>query len=223
MNRLIKNLKIFKTSINYVMPIVLTTGISVSLVKIFGGGLPFIKDKEVKYKLYNITGSNYSNLEVIESYKTMNTLISTTSNSNICIYSPWVYNNNQYNRTITNYNFDSLSDKKLYENIINNNIDYLIDNYEVFTIEEEHANRINYKYDTSIVDYDVYIMDREDTLIEDESDVRNYTIAFLELGISSLIGIIVINNRKLSLIDSIKDINDEYKSLKLSKGGSNND
>ena len=206
----VKNIKIFNSTINYLKPICLTTLFSVSIVRLFGGGLPFIKDNVVRYKYYSIKGSNYGNTEVIESYRSMDTIFNEIDSSEIVIYSPWNNVDDKYCRDIKTINIDSIDDPLVYDSLVNNNIEYITDKYSDYKLEREYTNKITYKYDTDMYNYDINIFDRNDTYVYEESDARNISIGSMELLIPILIG---------SAIGSNKN-----KSLNLSrKRGSNND
>ncbi len=215
-NACLKNLKIFGSVCNFIMPFVITSGITVSGLNFLGFGLPFIKDNIRKEKRYTLDYETNGNIESEEHYSMNNIFGPTLSDNELTIYSPWTLTeDNLYERTIKtfdiNYNTSSVS---LYNAILNKDIERIEEIYPNYTLETETTNQISSINDDYIIDAYLDFLDSNDILTYKENSSANNFVTFFELLVCLGIPSFISYRRSFSLIDSIKNINKKYESQK---------
>ena len=213
-NACLKNLKIFGSVCNFIMPFVITSGITVSGLNFLGFGL--IKDNIRKEKRYTLDYETNGNIESEEHYSMNNIFGPTLSDNELTIYSPWTLTeDNLYERTIKtfdiNYNTSSVS---LYNAILNEDIERIEEIYPNYTLETETTNQISSINDDYIIDAYLDFLDSNDILTYKENSSANNFVTFFELLVCLGIPSFISYRRSFSLIDSIKNINKKYESQK---------
>ena len=212
-NSCLKNLKIFGSVCNFMMPFVIISGITVSGVNYLGFGLPFIKDDIRKEKRYTLDYETNGNIESEEHYIFDSPVL---SDNELTIYSPWTLTeDNLYERTIKNFDVDyDTSSVSLYNAILNEDIERIEEIYPNYTLETETTNQISSINDDYIIDAHLDFLDSKDILTYKENSSTNIFVTFLELLICLGIPSFISYHRSFSLVDSIKNINKKYESQK---------
>ena len=212
-NACLKNLKIFGSVCNFIMPFVITSGITVSGLNFLGFGLPFIKDDIRKEKRYTLDYETNGNIESEEHYIFDSPVL---SDNELTIYSPWTLTeDNLYERTIKNFDVDyDTSSVSLYNAILNEDIERIEEIYPNYTLETETTNQISSINDDYIIDAHLDFLDSKDILTYKENSSTNIFVTFLELLICLKIPSFISYRRSFSLVDSIKNINKKYESQK---------
>ena len=208
-----KNLKIFGSVCNFMMPFVIISGITVSGLNYLGFGLPFIKDDIRKEKRYTLDYETNGNIESEEHYIFDSPVL---SDNELTIYSPWTLTeDNLYERTIKNFDVDyDTSSVSLYNAILNEDIERIEEIYPNYTLETETTNQISSINDDYIIDAHLDFLDSKDILTYKENSSTNIFVTFLELLICLGIPSFISYHRSFSLVDSIKNINKKYESQK---------
>ena len=212
-NACLKNLKIFGSVCNFMMPFVIISGITVSGVNYLGFGLPFIKDDIRKEKRYTLDYETNGNIESEEHYIFDSPVL---SDNELTIYSPWTLTeDNLYERTIKNFDVDyDTSSVSLYNAILNEDIERIEEIYPNYTLETETTNQISSINDDYIIDAHLDFLDSKDILTYKENSSTNIFVTFLELLICLKIPSFISYHRSFSLVDSIKNINKKNESQK---------
>lgn len=212
-NACLKNLKIFGSVCNFMMPFVIISGITVSGVNYLGFGLPFIKDDIRKEKRYTLDYETNGNIESEEHYIFDSPVL---SDNELTIYSPWTLTeDNLYERTIKNFDVDyDTSSVSLYNAILNEDIERIEEIYPNYTLETETTNQISSINDDYIIDAHLDFLDSKDILTYKENSSTNIFVTFLELLICLGIPSFISYHRSFSLVDSIKNINKKNESQK---------
>lgn len=216
-NACLKNLKIFGSICNFIMPFVITSGITVSGLNFFGFGLPFIKDDIRKEKRYTLNYETNGNIESEEHYSMNNIFDSPVlSDNELTIYSPWTLTeDNLYERTIKTFDINSnTSSVSLYNAILNKDVERIEEIFPNYTLETETTNQISSINDDYIIDAHLDFLDSKDILTYKENSSTNNHVTFLELLICLGIPSFISYRRSFSLVDSIKNINKKYESQK---------
>ena len=216
-NACLKNLKIFGSVCNFMMPFVIISGITVSGVNYCGFGFPFIKDDIKKLKKYTLDYETNGNIESEERYLMNNIFDSPAISYNeLTIYSPWTLTeDNLYERTIKSFDVDyDTSSVSLYNAILNEDIERIEKIFPNYTLETETTNQISSINDDYIIDAHLDFLDSKDILTYKENSSTNIFVTFLELLICLGIPSFISYRRSFSLVDSIKNINKKYESQK---------
>ena len=211
----VKNLKIFAGISKLLAPfcisssIVLLTGFSNNI------GFPFIRDKEEKSKCY-ILEVDEEGISASENYEE-DSYDSDYPTSDITLFSPWVYDNGYYERTVTSYEIKELDDVNVYYSILDNNFDYIYENFEFVTQEKEiknisDSNNINVKAS-------IYIRDENDKIYVIETLKRNLIVTILEMLFICISSCMVVIGTKDKIIFEIRrkksDYNNELNNMEL--------
>ena len=216
-NACLKNLKIFGSVCNFMMPFVIISGITVSGVNYCGFGFPFIKDDIKKLKKYTLDYETNGNIESEERYLMNNIFDSPAISYNeLTIYSPWTLTeDNLYERTIKTFDINSnTSSVSLYNAILNKDVERIEEIFPNYTLETETTNQISSINDDYIIDAHLDFLDSKDILTYKENSSTNIFVTFLELLICLGIPSFISYHRSFSLVDSIKNINKKYESQK---------
>ena len=207
----IRNLKIFGNTCNFVAPFVITAGLTVGVFKMFGGGLPFHIDEITKYKLYNLDYQTNGYVTMEESYRTNGLLDDDLPSNELTIYTPWKYENSQYTRYKREYDIDKLNSLELFNAVLEEDYSYIEENLKDYKEEKQTVNSID---ETEKMDYffeaSLHMIDKDDTLKYNETDLKNIVITIveliLELGISGTIA----HYRKYNYLWKLERTNQDY-------------
>lgn len=234
----IKNLKIFGSVCNFVAPFAYVSILTVGTVCLCKGGLPIVIDDITKCKRYSLVYQTDELVDIKEQYET--NYFSNNLSNELKIYSPWKKtDDDNYSRVIQTYELEELSDDSLYNAVLQQDISYIEENFTDFKEETEITNMKQEISNQYIIEANLNFFDTSDTLIMEESDLKNMLVSFGELVFSLGLGALFAALRKFKLKSSITLIKKEYKIistkpleddlqktqdkiLALTKGGKNN-
>lgn len=196
---------------NFLAPFVLTAGITVGAFKLFGGGLPFYIDDITKYKIYNLEFDTEEHVTMYDEYITNRWFHNSIPSNSLVIYSPWKEQNGQYTRFKRVYNIGKLTSFDLYDAVLNADYGYIEQNVKDYKEEIQTTNYINEEEPNDyIFQASLHLLDKNDTLVYNESDLRNIIITIIEvvLGLSS--GSLIAYFRNFKYLSKKESINDNY-------------
>lgn len=213
-NMCIKNLKIFGGVCNKLVPYVLVGTLSVGALKAMGGGLPFKKDTVTISKTYFVESKIDGEINARETYS----FISSSSNK-LILYFPWKLGNDSlYYRKIREYDSSILSDVKLYEAILTNNIAY-ITNMSQYKERIETSNYIGTNLESDndyIIDAYIVVCKEDEVINYIENDESNNFTTMLNVLITIAAGAFINKHRKFRLKYYIQNLNQTYPITDLS-------
>ena len=184
----IRNLKIVKSTCKFLVPFVISTGITVGTVKLFGGGYPFHLDKIKKYKLYQLNYDTNGCIEMNEEYIKWG-IFSTLDSNSLVVYSKWQEENGKYTRYKREYEIGNLKSKELLDAILNKDYSYIENKLTNFKEEIQITNQINEKQiNDYIIEANLYILDKDDTLVYDELYLTNIITTFADIIFGLVVG-----------------------------------
>ena len=207
----IRNLKIFGNTCNFVAPFVITAGLTVGVFKMFGGGLPFHTDEITKYKLYDLDYQTNGYVTMDESYRTNGLLYDNLPSNELTIYTPWKYENSQYTRYKREYDIDKLNSLELFNAVLEEDYSYIEENLKDYKEEKQTVNSID---ETEKMDYffeaSLHMLDKNDTLKYNETDLKNIVITIVELILGLGIGGTIAYFRDFEYLWELKRTNNDY-------------
>lgn len=207
----IRNLKIFGNTCNFVAPFVITAGLTVGVFKMFGGGLPFHTDEITKYKLYDLDYQTNGYVTMDESYRTNGLLDDSLPSNELTIYTPWKYENSQYTRYKREYDIDKLNSLELFNAVLEDDYSYIEENLKDYKEEKQTVNSID---ETEKMDYffeaSLHMLDKNDTLKYNETDLKNIVITIVELILGLGIGGTIAYFRDFEYLWELKRTNNDY-------------
>lgn len=202
----IRNLKVFAQTCNLLAPFVISTEITIGLIKYLGAGYPFYLDDITSYKHYDMDYQTNGELFIEESYK-----IGSSDNS-LTIYTPYEHTNEGYVRYKREYKVDGLKTFDLWNAILDENYNYINENLTDYKEEKQTINKIS---DNQTNDYFIEaklcIEDKDDILKTKESKKRNITVTIIDLVLGLGIGTAITIYRDFNYLYEINDINERYR------------
>ncbi len=208
----VRNLKLFMSVCEFSVPFVVVSALAVGGLNVLGLGLPFRKDSYKKEKLYSLEYQTDGYIEIDEHYKNNNWLNKSLPENELKIYSPWLKDKyGSYKRTVKSYSISSLNDTKIFDAILNEDIDYINENYSEYSEYEEETNEVSFQYEKNIIKANLNFFDEKDTIKLCESDSRNKIVTGIEIAITIVGGIIFAAKTRFSIVDSVMFITSEYK------------
>lgn len=218
----IRNLKILANTCNFVAPFIISTGITVGVFKLFGGGLPFHSDEITKYKTYNLDFQTNGYVRMDDKYITNRWFDDSLPSNTLVVYTPWKEQDGQYERFKREYNLDELTTLDLYNAVLDEDYNYVSENLKNYKVEKQVINKIdpkevnNYFFEASL-----HILDKEDALKYNETDLKNMVITIIELALGLGIGGAKAYFRDFKFLYELREINYNYNykisSIKLIK------
>lgn len=207
----IRNLKIVGNTCNFLAPFVLSAGITVGVFRLFGGGFPFHTDDITKYRLYNLDFDTKGYVTMDDEYRTFGILDELKSNS-LVVYSPWEGQDDQYIRFKREYNIGTLDTLDLYNAVLNEDYSYIEQNVTDYKEEIQTSNRINKDEPNDyIIQASLHMLDKEDTLIFSETDLKNIVITIIEVILGVGAGSLIAYFRDFEYIWEMQHVNRDYK------------
>jgi len=201
----IRNLKIFGSVCDFLLPYVLTTGFIFGFGKFINMGKPFVIDEFNKYKTYSLSYETDELIEYKENYE-----YNIDSDNLLKITTPWGLNKDgKYERIIKEYDVEDIKDKMIIDKLITKDIKYIDEHYNSEEINKEFTNQKLADNDY-IISANLTVMDKEEVLSIKETEAKNkiYTISG---GITSyLLGTLIVFLREFKLKQSLNDIISEY-------------
>ena len=213
----IRNLKAFANTCNFVAPFVISAGIIVGVFRMFGGGLPFRSDEIIKYKVYNLEFQTDGNVTMNDEYRTNRWFDNSLPSNTLVIYTPWQEQNGQYIRFKREYAIEKLTTLDLYNAVLDENYNYITENLKNYKEEKQVINKIDLTDDNNYFwEASLHMLNQEDVLKYNETDLKNIVITIIELVVSLGIGGAIAYFRDFEFLYELKEINDNYNSQILS-------
>lgn len=207
----IRNLRIFGNTCNFLAPFVISTGLTVGAFKLFGGGLPFHTDETIKYKAYSLDYQTGGYITMDESYRTNRWFDDSLPSNELIVYTPWEYKDNQYTRYKRDYDISEICTLDLFDAVLEEDYAYITENIKEYKEEIQVANSIE---ETEGQDYffeaSLHMLDKEDTLKYNETDLKNTIITIIELVLGLGIGGAVAYFRNFKYLWELRDVNRDY-------------
>ena len=207
----IRNLRVFGNTCNFLAPFVISAGLTVGAFRLFGGGLPFHTDQTVKYKAYNLDYKTSGYVTMDESYRTNRWFDDSLPSNQLIIYTPWEFKDNQYTRFKREYDIDKITTLDLFDAVLEEDYAYITENIKEYKEEIQVANSIE---ETEGQDYffeaSLHMLDKEDTLKYNETDLKNTIITIIELVLGLGIGGAVAYFRDFEYLWELRDANSDY-------------
>lgn len=212
----IRNLKVFANTCNFVAPFVISAGITVGVFRLFGGGLPFHSDEITKYKAYNMDFQTNGYITMDDEYRTNRWFDNSLPSNSLVVYTPWELQDGQYVRFKREYDIGKLTTLDLYNAVIDEDYNYISENLKDYKEEKQVVNEIdqaeanNYFFEASL-----HMLDKEDVLKYNETDLKNMVITIIELVLGLGIGGAIAYFRDFEFLYELREVNDNY-SYKIS-------
>lgn len=205
----IRNLKLFANTCHLAAPFVISAGITVGTFYNLNGGLPFYTDEITKYKKYDLDFQTDGYVATNEEYIIYIRKIDT---SNLIIYTPWEMQDDHYIRYKREYDVDKQMSLDLYNAVLEEDYNYISENIEKFKEEKQVINKRNYNEANNYsFEANLHLLDTNDILTYDETDLKNILITISELVICLLAGSIYTYCNKFNFLDNVRKINTDYK------------
>lgn len=207
----IRNLKVFVSTCNFVTPFVISSGIIVGVFCLFDGGLPFHSDEITKYKAYHLNFQTSGYVSMEDEYRTNRWFDASLPSNTLVIYSPLEEQNGEYVRIKREYDIGKLTTLDLFNAVLNEDYNYILENLKDYKEEREVVNEI-----TALEDNDyffkasLHMLDEEDILKYNETDLKNMVITIVELVLGLGIGGVVAKSRNFNFLYEINRINENY-------------
>ena len=207
----IRNLRVFGNTCNFIAPFVISAGLTVGAFRLFGGGLPFHSDEIVKYKAYNLDYKTNGYVTMDESYRTNRWFDDSLPSNELTIYTPWEFKDNQYMRYKREYDISKLNTLDLFDAVLEEDYAYITNNIKEYKEEIQVANSIE---ETEGQDYffeaSLHMLDKEDVLKYNETNLKNTIITIIELVHGLGIGGAIAYFRDFEYLWELKDANIDY-------------
>lgn len=207
----IRNLRVFGNTCNFIAPFVISAGLTVGAFRLFGGGLPFHSDEIVKYKAYSLDYKTNGYVTMDESYRTNRWFDDSLPSNELTIYTPWEFKDNQYMRYKREYDISKLNTLDLFDAVLEEDYAYITNNIKEYKEEIQVANSIE---ETEGQDYffeaSLHMLDKEDVLKYNETDLKNTIITIIELVLGLGIGGAIAYFRDFEYLWELKDANNDY-------------
>lgn len=127
------------------------------------------------------------------------------------IYTPWKLQDDQYVRFKRKYDLSKLVTLDLYNAVLDENYEYIRENFKEYKEEKQVINKL---YETEPIDYffqaELHMLDKDDILKYNESDLKNTIITVIELIFGLGIGTIINHYRNLDYLLKLKIANNYY-------------
>ena len=208
----IRNLSLVKNTIKLLLPAILSAGITISGVSLFNGGLPFILDKNKKYKKYSLEYKTNSYAEILEEYDEKKIFSDNLPDSKLTLYTPWEEVDNNFVRAKRTFNLKNDDLLKLIDAIKNQDTDFIIHHLNDYDNEIQKSNVKLFDDNNNDIKMEakIYFLDMNDYIEVDESILKNLLITIIELctilGISSFF----VNKNRTNYINSNHIIIENY-------------
>lgn len=207
----IRNLRVFGNTCNFIAPFVISAGLTVGVFRLFGGGLPFHSDEIVKYKAYNLDYKTNGYVTMDESYRINRWFDDSLPSNELTIYTPWEFKDNQYMRYKREYDISKLNTLDLFDAVLEEDYAYITNNIKEYKEEIQVANSIE---ETEGQDYffeaSLHMLDKEDVLKYNETNLKNTIITIIELVLGLGIGGAIAYFRDFEYLWELKDANIDY-------------
>ena len=205
-SRRVKNITIFKSVSKLMTPLVLSSLVIIGISNFGKLGKPFVLDKEKYSKVYYIESDEEKGITALEYYKNIKKDKESFDNT-FTIISPWKQENQEYVRTIYNYDEKTNYDINLYNSIIKKDIDYIYSNYKPQSSSIETCSYIEDIDNELKINAKIYIIDKNDNIYVVESNTKNYIVTIIELlSIVTAISLVIVGIKDNIIIELRKNI-----------------
>lgn len=212
----IRNLKIFANACNFAAPFVISAGITVGVFRLFGGGLPFHSDEITKYKAYNLDFQTDGYVTMDDEYKTNRWFDDSLPSNTLVVYTPWEEQDGKYVRFKREYDIGKLTTLDLYNAVLDEDYNYISENLKEYKEEKQVVNEIDQKEDNDyFFEASLHMLDKEDVLKYNETDLKNMVITIIELVLGLGIGGAIAYFRDFEFFYELRRVNNNY-SYKIS-------
>lgn len=212
----IRNLKVFANACNFAAPFVISAGLTVGVFRLFGGGLPFHSDEIIKYKAYNMDFQTKGYVTMDDEYRTNRWFDDSLPSNTLVVYTPWEEQEGQYVRFKREYEIEKLTSLDLYNAVLDEDYNFISENLKKYKEEKQVVNEIDdtdengYFFEASL-----HMLDKEDVLKYNETDLKNMVITIIELVLGLGIGGAIAYFRDFEFLYELRRVNDNY-SYKIS-------
>lgn len=212
----IRNLKIFANACNFAAPFVISAGITVGVFRLFGGGLPFHSDEITKYKAYNLDFQTDGYVTMDDEYRTNRWFDDSLPSNTLVVYTPWEEQDGKYVRFKREYDIGKLTTLDLYNAVLDEDYNYISENLKEYKEEKQVVNEIDQKEDNDyFFEASLHMLDKEDVLKYNETDLKNMVITIIELVLGLGIGGAIAYFRDFEFFYELRRVNNNY-SYKIS-------
>lgn len=212
----IRNLKIFANACNFAAPFVISAGITVGVFRLFGGGLPFHSDEITKYKAYNLDFQTDGYVTMDDEYRTNRWFDDSLPSNTLVVYTPWEEQDGKYVRFKREYDIGKLTTIDLYNAVLDEDYNYISENLKEYKEEKQVVNEIDQKDDNDyFFEASLHMLDKEDVLKYNETDLKNMVITIIELVLGLGIGGAIAYFRDFEFFYELRRVNNNY-SYKIS-------
>lgn len=198
----IRNLRLCKHTLKFIVPYAVTIGITVSGFKLCAGGLPFHKDDVARLGRTDLTSNASEGINMQKKYVIYNWFTDALPKSHLKIIYPYQEVKGLYVRIIRDYNVSVT--KELIEAVIKEDtgaIESLLSKYEE---EIETTNELPKEPFKEEIDAELHFVDTEDKIVFSESNLKNNVITGIELVIFLVIAVLITKLREFDYLEAIK-------------------
>ncbi len=208
----IRNLKVFANTCKFLTPFVISTGITIGTFWLFYGGLPFHLDEITKYKLYNMEYQKNGYVTMDNEYTQRRWFDDPLPSNSLVVYTPWEFKDGQYVRFKRNYDIAKLATLDLYNAIANGDYNYIFENLNTYKEEKQVVNEIYLEEKNDyFFDANLHVLDKNDVLKYQETDLKNTVVTIIELVLGLGIGGLVAYAKKSKFLEELENINCHYR------------
>ncbi len=207
----IRNLKVFANACNFAAPLVISAGITVGVFRLFGGGLPFHSDEITKYKAYNLDFKTDGYVTMDDEYRTNRWFDDSLQSNTLVVYTPWEEQDGKYVRFKREYDIGKLTTLDLYNAVLDEDYNYISENLEEYKEEKQVVNEIDQKEDSDyFFEASLHMLDKEDVLKYNETELKNIVITIIELVLGLGIGGAIAHFRDFEFLYELRRVNRDY-------------
>ena len=147
-----------------------------------------------------------------EEYRTNRWFDDSLPRNSLTIYTPWEQKDNQYVRLKREYDINSLTTLDLYNAVLAEDYEYIEENLKDYKEEKQVVSEIDSKISNDyFFEASLHILDKEDVLKYNETDLKNIIITIIELVLGLAIGGVVAYRRDYEYLYFLEEINDSYR------------
>lgn len=211
----VRNIRVVGKTFNFLLPFAFASGLTVAGGVLIDLGHPFIKDKIVEYKEYDLDYKTDGYVSLEEFYKKNSWYNVSNSKGELLVYTPWEQEDDHYTRKKLNYSLAESNMMELMNAVLEENFNYIDENLDVSDEEIQITNSIeSYKDQEYFIDANLHTLNKNDTFNYDESGKRNALVTIGELVLALGAGFTLDRYRSFDYRAEINSINNDYSSSK---------
>ncbi len=208
----VRNLKVFRGTCNLLLPFVVMSGITVGGFKVCNGGFPFYRDDVTRYKQYELECDKDNGINVNIEYVSYGWWSDSIPDNTLTLHTEALKEGDLFTRYKREYNLPDDSFDDLYDAVVRNDIDYIVEKYKDYKEERQTSNDLSAEEIEAFVEASLCKLDKDDKLIFPESHKKNTIITIVELIIALGIGAFITHVRDYDFFEDLDDIKDDYNS-----------